>query len=81
MALVHKYKILSKKGYGTFSEVVKALCTKTGRLVAIKRMKSLFRSIEDVNNLREIQALKRLSFIYFLSCYIFKRSSKYNKVA
>ncbi|KAK2959231.1 putative MAPK/MAK/MRK overlapping kinase [Blattamonas nauphoetae] len=58
---MHKYKILSKKGEGTFSEVIKALCTKTGRLVAIKRMKSVFRSIDQVNNLREIQALKRLS--------------------
>jgi renal tumor antigen len=81
---MHKYKILAKKGEGTFSgilifrylchrnvtcpisfflylEVIKALCTKTGRLVAIKRMKSVFRSIDQVNNLREIQALKRLS--------------------
>lgn len=76
---MHKYKILAKKGEGTFSgmhcflfhnvsvlyffrtEVIKALCTKTGRLVAIKRMKNVFRSIDQVNNLREIQALKRLS--------------------
>jgi renal tumor antigen len=64
MSLMHKYKILSKKGVGTFSEVVKALCTRTGKLVAIKRMKSVFRTIEEVNNLREIQALKRLSLLF-----------------
>ncbi|KAA6376816.1 MAG: putative MAPK/MAK/MRK overlapping kinase [Streblomastix strix] len=57
---MHKYKILSKKGEGTFSEVFKAMSVKTGRLVAIKRMKQLFRSKEQVNSLREIQALKRL---------------------
>lgn len=60
MSFAHKYKLISKIGEGTFSEVLKALNTKTGKLVAIKRMKSVFRTIEQVNNLREIQALKRL---------------------
>lgn len=32
-----------------------------GKYVAIKRMKTIFRSIEQVNSLREIQALKRLA--------------------
>ncbi|KAG9397284.1 Protein kinase domain [Carpediemonas membranifera] len=58
---MHKYKLLSKKGEGTFSEVIKAQCIKTGRFVAIKRMKARFTSVEQVNNLREIQALRRLS--------------------
>lgn len=58
---MHKYKLISKKGEGTFSEVVKAQVIKSGKLVAIKRMKNHFESIEQVNTLREIQALKRLS--------------------
>lgn len=56
-----EYKLLAKKGEGTFSEVVRAVMIKTNKQVAIKRMKNHFESIEHVNNLREIQALKRLS--------------------
>lgn len=55
-----KYKFISKKGEGTFSEVIKAQ-TSTNKFVAIKRMKNHFDSIEQVNNLREVQALKKLS--------------------
>lgn len=59
---MHKYKFLGKKGEGTFSEVVKAQVVKTGKYVAIKRMKgNNFTSVEQVNNLREVQALRRLS--------------------
>lgn len=67
-----EYRLISKKGEGTFSEVLKAQSIKTGKYVAIKCMKSHFDSIEQVsrlftvtnvqvNNLREIQALRRLS--------------------
>jgi len=59
--IIKEYKLISKKGEGTFSEVLKAQCVKTGQYVAIKRMRSHFDSIEQVNNLREIQALRRLS--------------------
>lgn len=55
-----KYKFVSKKGEGTFSEVIKAQ-TSNNKFVAIKRMKNHFDSIEQVNNLREVQALKKLS--------------------
>jgi renal tumor antigen len=58
---MHKYRLISKKGEGTFSEVLKAQSIKTGKYVAIKCMKNHFDSIDKVNNLREIQALKRLS--------------------
>jgi len=58
---MHKYRLISKKGEGTFSEVLKAQCIKNGRYVAIKCMKSHFDSLEHVNNLREVQALRRLS--------------------
>lgn len=57
---MHKYRLISKKGEGTFSEVLKAQSIKTGRHVAIKCMKNTFDSIDQVNNLREIQALRRL---------------------
>jgi len=57
---MHKYRLISKKGEGTFSEVLKAQAIKTGRNVAIKCMKNTFDSIDQVNNLREIQALRRL---------------------
>eukprot|EP00033_Pygsuia_biforma_P003810 GCRY01004175.1.p1 GENE.GCRY01004175.1~~GCRY01004175.1.p1 ORF type:complete len:106 (+),score=14.23 GCRY01004175.1:307-624(+) len=58
---MQKYRILERTGEGTFSEVLKAQCTTTGQYVAIKRMKAHFDSPEQVNNLREIQALRRLS--------------------
>uniref|UniRef100_A0A0C3U6N5 Protein kinase domain-containing protein n=1 Tax=Guillardia theta (strain CCMP2712) TaxID=905079 RepID=A0A0C3U6N5_GUITC len=55
------YRLIAKKGEGTFSEVLKAQCVKNGKMTAIKCMKSQFESEEQVNNLREIQALRRLS--------------------
>lgn len=58
---MHKYRLVSKKGEGTFSEVLKAQSIKSGKFVAIKCMKSNFDSIDQVNNLREIQALRRLT--------------------
>eukprot|EP00435_Cladocopium_sp_Y103_P004866 s262_g1.t1 len=53
--------LISKKGEGTFSEVLKAQSIKSGKHVAIKCMKNHFDSIDQVNNLREIQALRRLA--------------------
>mmetsp|Transcript_14253 Transcript_14253/g.10308 ORF Transcript_14253/g.10308 Transcript_14253/m.10308 type:complete len:140 (+) Transcript_14253:18-437(+) len=58
---MHKYRLISKKGEGAFSEVLKAQSIRTGKYVAIKCMKSHFYNIDQVNNLREIQALKRLT--------------------
>mmetsp|Transcript_41902 Transcript_41902/g.105324 ORF Transcript_41902/g.105324 Transcript_41902/m.105324 type:complete len:446 (+) Transcript_41902:180-1517(+) len=58
---MHKYRLVSKKGEGTFSEVLKAQSIKSGKYVAIKCMKNHFDSIDQVNNLREIQALRRLA--------------------
>jgi renal tumor antigen len=59
--VMHKYRLIAKKGEGTFSEVLKAQSIKTGKYLAIKCMKNTFDSIDQVNNLREIQALRRLS--------------------
>lgn len=55
-----KYRIIGKKGEGTFSEVVKCQSIADGGMCAAKRMKGKFTSVEQINNLREIQALRRL---------------------
>lgn len=41
-----EYRLISKKGEGTFSEVLKAQSIKTGKYVAIKCMKNHFDTIE-----------------------------------
>jgi renal tumor antigen len=58
---MRKYRLVAKKGEGTFSEVLKAQNVKDGKYHAIKCMKNRFETIDQVNNLREIQALRRLS--------------------
>ncbi|KAK3583310.1 hypothetical protein CHS0354_038920 [Potamilus streckersoni] len=59
--LLQKYRILGKKGEGTFSEVLKCQNVKDGTYCACKKMKQTYDSLEQVNNLREIQAMRRLS--------------------
>ncbi|KAL3783230.1 hypothetical protein ACHAW5_005565 [Stephanodiscus triporus] len=72
---MRKYRLVAKKGEGTFSEVIKAQNIKSGTFHAIKCMKSTYTSADQlhrflplstcrmhqVNSLREIQAIKRLS--------------------
>lgn len=58
---MRKYRLIAKKGEGTFSEVIKAQNIKTGSFHAIKCMKSSYKSADQVNSLREIQAIKRLA--------------------
>ena len=41
-----EYRLISKKGEGTFSEVLKAQSIKTGKYVAIKCMKQHYENIE-----------------------------------
>ncbi|XP_072313396.1 MAPK/MAK/MRK overlapping kinase-like [Eucyclogobius newberryi] len=55
------YKIIQKIGEGTFSDVVKTQSLKDGKLYACKTMKQSISSVEQANNLREVQAMKRLS--------------------
>ncbi|XP_029983592.1 LOW QUALITY PROTEIN: MAPK/MAK/MRK overlapping kinase [Sphaeramia orbicularis] len=55
------YKLLKKIGEGTFSEVVKTQSLKDGKFYACKTMKQTINSLEQANNLREVQAMKRLS--------------------
>lgn len=47
---MRKYRLVAKKGEGTFSEVLKAQNVKDGRYHAIKCMKNRFESIDQVNN-------------------------------
>ncbi|NXJ65858.1 MOK kinase, partial [Rostratula benghalensis] len=56
-----EYKPVGKIGEGTFSDVLKALNLRDGKYYACKHMKQHFESMEQVNNLREIKALRRLS--------------------
>uniref|UniRef100_A0A8B9C1X9 MAPK/MAK/MRK overlapping kinase n=1 Tax=Anser brachyrhynchus TaxID=132585 RepID=A0A8B9C1X9_9AVES len=61
MFLFLEYKLVGKIGEGTFSDVLKTLSLRDGKYYACKHMKQHFESIEQVNNLSEIQALRRLS--------------------
>ncbi|XP_015720936.2 MAPK/MAK/MRK overlapping kinase [Coturnix japonica] len=58
---MNKYRPVCKIGEGTFSDVLKMLSLKDGKYYACKCMKQHFKSIEQVNSLCEIQALRRLS--------------------
>ncbi|KAG8449258.1 hypothetical protein GDO86_016070 [Hymenochirus boettgeri] len=58
---MNRYKTISKIGEGTFSEVLKTQSLKDGKFYACKKMKQHFKSTEQVNSLREVQALRRLS--------------------
>jgi renal tumor antigen len=45
---MQKYRLISRQGEGTFSEVFKAQSVKNGKYTAIKCMKNKFDSIEQV---------------------------------
>lgn len=45
-----EYRLVAKKGEGTFSEVLKAQCIKNGKYVAIKCMKNHFDSLDQVSS-------------------------------
>jgi renal tumor antigen len=47
--LILEYRLISKKGEGTFSEVLKAQSTKSNKYVAIKCMKAHFYNIEQAS--------------------------------
>ena len=44
-----EYRLVAKKGEGTFSEVLKAQCIKNSKYVAIKCMKNHFDSLEQAS--------------------------------
>ena len=47
-----RYRLIGKKGEGTFSEVLKAQGIKNGKYVAIKCMKNHFDSLDQVRQRR-----------------------------
>jgi serine/threonine protein kinase len=51
-----EYRLVAKKGEGTFSEVLKAQCIKNGKYVAIKCMKNHFDSLGQVGGSYGINA-------------------------
>lgn len=55
------FRMTAKLGEGTFSEVMKIKHKTTGKVLAMKRFRKRFNSSDEIANLREIQALKRLS--------------------
>lgn len=57
---MHKYRLVAKKGEGTFSEVLKAQCIKNGKYVAIKCMKVRGSGRAESSNHVDIQTHKRL---------------------
>jgi len=57
----NKYKNVEKKGEGTFSEVFKAKHADLGTFHAIKFMKEKYSTLKEVNRLKEVQVLRKLS--------------------
>lgn len=47
------YRLVSKKGEGTFSEVLKAQSVKDGKYVAVKCMKKHFDTLEQARALQQ----------------------------
>ena len=63
--LQKKYQILKIVGKGSYGNVAKARCLKSGKLVALKIMKNQTKNEYDlIKLLREIQLLRRLNEIY-----------------
>ncbi|KAJ3399467.1 hypothetical protein HDU80_007867 [Chytriomyces hyalinus] len=55
------FRLMCKLGEGTFSEVLKVKHKRTGQISAMKRFRKHFNSFEEIEGLREIQALRRLN--------------------
>ncbi|CAF3330688.1 unnamed protein product [Rotaria socialis] len=58
---MEKYRILGKKGEGTFSEVLKCQNVRDGTFWAAKKMKQLYKSVDEIQQIREIRVLKQLN--------------------
>lgn len=58
---MQNYRVVGRMGEGTFSEVLRCQSQVDGKLYACKKMKQKYDSVEQVNGLREIQALRRLN--------------------
>lgn len=58
---MHNYRMFGRTGEGTFSEVLRCQCLADSKFYACKKMKQRYDSIDQVNKLREIQALRKLN--------------------
>ena len=56
---MRKYRLVAKKGEGTFSEVLKAQNVKDGKYHAIKCMKNHFDSIDQVRSFFPVLVARR----------------------
>ncbi|CAF1153871.1 unnamed protein product [Adineta ricciae] len=75
---MEKYRILGKKGEGTFSEVLKCQNVRDGTFWAAKKMKQLYKSMDEIQQIREIRVLKQLNGhpnIIFLREIVFDKRS------
>ena len=57
---MQNYKIVSRLGEGTYSEVMRAIHVPSGRAFAIKCIKKSYKTLEEVNSLAEIRALRKM---------------------
>jgi renal tumor antigen len=64
--LSQQYKLISKIGEGSFSEVMKVRDVNTGRLFAAKRLFKEFRTFEEVQQYSEFKTLSKLEFYPFV---------------
>ena len=67
---MRKYRLVAKKGEGTFSEVLKAQNVKDGKYRAIKCMKNSFDSIDQVINTIVIEQSRYHLIIYTLFIFL-----------
>ena len=58
---MNKFRLISRKGEGTFSEVLEAQHTQSHKRFALKMLKKFYKSIQEVNELKEVKALRGLS--------------------
>ncbi|CAF3675222.1 unnamed protein product [Adineta steineri] len=58
---MERYRILGKKGEGTFSEVLKCQYIRDGTLWAVKKMKQSYKSMDEIQQIREIRILRLLN--------------------
>lgn len=65
-SLTANYKLLSKIGEGSFSEVIKVRELETGKLFAAKRLFRDFKSIEEVEEYSELLILRKINYHPFV---------------
>lgn len=54
------FQVISKLGEGSFAEVFKVKSNEDGKIYAVKKLKKRYRTVDEVNKMPEIYALKAL---------------------